>query len=75
VQRIIVRHGLSIDMADLLLNDFRSGTEEAQEPSAVSLPLPDEGTSYNHDAVAAIPPAVTSSCLSTHFTTPLLCRG
>ena len=55
VQRIIVRHGLSIDMADLLLNDFRSALKKLKSrPPSRSL-FPDEGTSYNHDAVAAIP--------------------
>lgn len=55
VQRIIVRHGLSVDMADLLLNDFRSAlTKLESRPPSRSLDR-DEGTSYNHDAVAAIP--------------------
>jgi len=54
VQRIIVRHGLSIDMADLLLNDFRSALKKLKSrPPSRSL-SPHEGTSYNHDAVAAM---------------------
>jgi len=57
VQRIIVRHGLSVDMADLLLNDFRSALKKL-EKRARSGAGDDVGRSgFNHDAEAAVPTA------------------
>jgi glutamate decarboxylase len=60
VQRIIVRHGLSIDMADLLLKDMRLAIArlDARPPSR---PLaPQEGASFHHDADPLIPDELVS---------------
>ena len=57
VQRIIVRHGLSVDMADLLLNDFRSALKKLEKRSR-SEAGDDAGRSgFTHDAEAAVPTA------------------
>ncbi len=55
IQRILVRHGFSRDMADLLLGDIRRSlaTLEAHPPS-VSLSEQEVG-SFNHDARPALP--------------------
>jgi glutamate decarboxylase len=67
VMRLLIRHGFSRDMADLLLADFRRAIAhlETHKPSA---PLStDEATSFTHDAVArdkrtaASRPAVSAS--------------
>lgn len=54
VQRIIVRHGFSRDMADLLLDDMRRALTSlnAAPPSVPS--SADEGGSFSHDAVPAV---------------------
>lgn len=54
VQRIIVRHGLSLDMADLVLDDIRRALSRltarpAATPPTVAVP------SFHHDAVPAVP--------------------
>jgi glutamate decarboxylase len=55
VQRIIVRHGFSRDMADLLLDDMRRAVAslDAAPPSVPSTAL--EGGSFSHDATPAKP--------------------
>jgi glutamate decarboxylase len=55
VQRIIVRHGFSLDMADLLLDDMRRALTRLDErpPSA---PAPTSvGATFNHDATPVVP--------------------
>lgn len=59
VQRIIVRHGFSLDMADLLLDDLRRGVAKLDDrPPSRSL-VPGEGTGFNHDAIPAVPEPVS----------------
>lgn len=54
LQRIIVRHGLSIDMADLVLVDIEKAVRKL-DVRPPSRPLAsDEGTSFNHSATAVI---------------------
>ncbi|AMM21471.1 glutamate decarboxylase [Frondihabitans sp. PAMC 28766] len=64
LQRIVVRHGLSVDMADLLLVDLAAAIAKLDSrPPSRSL-APGEGASFNHDATAAVPdgaPAVSRS--------------
>lgn len=48
IQRILVRHGVSLDLASLLIEDFKR-TLEYFEKHPVSVPLSDkDGTSFNH---------------------------
>jgi glutamate decarboxylase len=55
IQRILVRHGFSRDMADLLLGDMRRGLQTlAAHPPGVSLSEAEVG-SFNHNATAARP--------------------
>ena len=54
VQRIIVRHGLSLDMADLLLADFRRAIEALKNgPRGRRLEAGD-APSFTHDATPAL---------------------
>jgi glutamate decarboxylase len=54
IQRILVRHGFSRDMADLLLADMRRSLQTLQEhPPSSSLSEREVG-SFNHDAKAAV---------------------
>ncbi|MEP7368734.1 MAG: glutamate decarboxylase [Dermatophilaceae bacterium] len=50
VQRIIVRHGLSIDMANLLLKDMRSAIAKLDDRPPSRPLTPAEGKTFNHDA-------------------------
>ena len=55
VQRILVRHGFSRDMADLLLADMRRSLETlSNHPPRVSLSEAEVG-SFNHNATPAKP--------------------
>jgi glutamate decarboxylase len=55
IQRILVRHGFSLDMADLLLADMRRSLELLEEhPPSVPLGEKEVG-SFNHDATPARP--------------------
>lgn len=55
VQRIIVRHGFSHDMADLLLADLRRALADLEaRPPSVTLGAT-AGTSFTHDATPAVP--------------------
>lgn len=55
MQRIFARHGLSLDMADIMLDDLRRGIQALKDrPLSRSL-RPDEGASLSHDATAATP--------------------
>lgn len=48
IQRILVRHGVSLDLASLLIEDFKR-TLEYFEAHPVSVPLSEkDGTSFNH---------------------------
>ncbi len=54
IQRILVRHGFSRDMAELLLADVhRSLKTLADHPPSTSLSEQEVG-SFNHDAKAAV---------------------
>jgi glutamate decarboxylase len=54
IQRILVRHGFSRDMADLLLADIHRSLETlAKHPPSTSLSEQEVG-SFNHDAKAAV---------------------
>jgi glutamate decarboxylase len=54
IQRILVRHGFSRDMADLLLADIRRSLQTLQDhPPSSSLSEREVG-SFNHDAKAAV---------------------
>ncbi|HUN79461.1 MAG TPA: glutamate decarboxylase [Solirubrobacteraceae bacterium] len=54
IQRILVRHGFSRDMADLLLEDMRRSLKLLEDhPPSVSLGEADVG-SFNHNAKAAV---------------------
>ena len=54
VQRIIVRHGLSFDMADLLLEDMRRAIAKLDGRPPSNPLTPEEGASFHHNAVPAI---------------------
>ncbi|GLU47094.1 glutamate decarboxylase [Nocardiopsis ansamitocini] len=55
VQRIIVRHGLSLDMADMVLADIVQAVAKlAARPPARKL-VAAEAPSFNHDAVPVVP--------------------
>ncbi|RKR73521.1 glutamate decarboxylase [Frondihabitans australicus] len=61
VQRIIVRHGLSLDLADLLLDDLRRALEKLDDrPPSRSL-TPAEGRSFDHTAIARVADARSGS--------------
>ncbi len=54
IQRILVRHGFSRDMADLLLADIHRSLETLDEhPPSSSLSEREVG-SFNHNATAAV---------------------
>jgi glutamate decarboxylase len=54
IQRILVRHGFSRDMADLLLDDMRRSLKLLEDhPPSVSLSESEVG-SFNHNAKAAV---------------------
>ncbi|QWT24488.1 glutamate decarboxylase [Subtercola sp. PAMC28395] len=61
VQRIIVRHGLSIDMADLLLTDLRHAIAklDARPPSRPLTAA--EAPSFSHTGTVAVPDALVLS--------------
>jgi len=61
VQRIIVRHGFSLDMADLLLDDMRRGIQklDGRPPSRKLTAV--EGASFNHDARPVVPTEMVKS--------------
>jgi glutamate decarboxylase len=48
IQRILVRHGVSLDMANLLLGDFKHTLEFFDKHPVGSPITPEEGTSFNH---------------------------
>jgi len=54
VQRIIVRHGFSHDMADLLLEDMRRALASLQAAPPAVPSTAAMNASFNHDAVPAI---------------------
>ncbi|NNC11482.1 glutamate decarboxylase [Planctomonas sp. JC2975] len=55
VQRVVVRHGMSVDMADLLLADIRRSLDSlAKVPAGMHMPS-SESTGFNHDAVPRVP--------------------
>jgi glutamate decarboxylase len=58
VQRIIVRHGLSIDMADLLLKDMRMAIMKLDDRPPSRPLAPAEGASFHHDADPMVPDAL-----------------
>jgi glutamate decarboxylase len=50
VQRIIVRHGLSIDMADLILLDVENAIEKLDSRPPTRPLGASEGAAFNHNA-------------------------
>jgi glutamate decarboxylase len=54
VQRIVVRHGFSTDMAGLMVADLRSSLDRpaARPPSHAA--TADDGVAFDHDAVAHV---------------------
>lgn len=55
VMRVVVRHGFTRDMADLLIEDLRRCLEELRRrPPSVVMTRADGGT-FSHNAVAAVP--------------------
>jgi glutamate decarboxylase len=55
IQRVLVRHGFSGDMAELLLDDVRR-TLDGLHSRPPSRPLTEaEGGGFNHDATAVVP--------------------
>lgn len=54
VQRIIVRHGFSVDMADLLLEDMRRAIEKLDRLSPNLHLTPEEASGFNHDATPVV---------------------
>ncbi|WP_308465190.1 glutamate decarboxylase [Rathayibacter soli] len=61
VQRIIVRHGFSIDMADLLLEDMRRGIAKLDDRPPSRKLTAGEATGFNHDAIPAVPAELVKS--------------
>ena len=53
VMRVLVRHGFSRDMADMLLEDMKRGIEFLQKHRPASPQTAAEGTTFTHDGVAA----------------------
>lgn len=54
VQRIIARHGLSLDMADLVVEDVRRAIAKLVARPPTHLPTPSLVTSFHHDAAPAV---------------------
>jgi glutamate decarboxylase len=61
VQRIIVRHGLSLDMADLVLDDMRRAVDRLTTRPPARQRSAGEAPSFNHDAVPAVPTEMVKS--------------
>jgi glutamate decarboxylase len=55
VQRIVVRHGLSLDMADLVIGDIRKALARLGERPPTRKLTAADSQSFNHDAVPAVP--------------------
>jgi glutamate decarboxylase len=53
VMRVLVRHGFSRDMADMLLEDMKRGIAFLQKHRPASPQTAAEGTTFTHDGVAA----------------------
>ncbi len=60
VQRIIVRHGMSFDMADLLLKDMWTAITKLDDRPPSRPLAPAEGASFHHDADPVIPDALVA---------------
>jgi glutamate decarboxylase len=61
VQRIIVRHGLSLDMADLVLQDLSRAIEKLTARAPARRLTASEAPNFNHDAVPAVPAELLAS--------------
>ena len=61
VQRIIVRHGFSLDMADLLLEDLNRAIARLDSRPPSRPLVATEGTGFNHDAVPVVPDELVAS--------------
>ncbi|MBU1672789.1 MAG: glutamate decarboxylase [Actinobacteria bacterium] len=48
VQRVLVRHGVSLDLANLLLTDFRRNLEFFEKHPVTTSIRPEEGSGFNH---------------------------
>ncbi len=55
VQRIVVRHGLSLDMADLMLDDLRRALAKLDARPPARRLLASEAPAFIHDATPAVP--------------------
>lgn len=53
--RVLVRHGFSRDMADMLLIDVKRGIDHLLAHRPVSPQTAAEATTFTHSAVAAVP--------------------
>lgn len=53
VMRVLVRHGFSRDMADMLLTDTKRGIDYLLKHRPASPQTPDEGASFTHHGIAA----------------------
>ena len=54
VMRVLVRHGFSRDMADLLLKDVRRSIEHLHKHPVGVAQSPAEGTTFTHHGVARV---------------------
>ena len=61
VQRIIVRHGFSLDMADLLLEDMKRGILKLDDRPPSRKLTAKEGSTFNHDASPIVPIELVAS--------------
>lgn len=55
VMRVLVRHGFSRDMADMLLEDTKRGIDHLLKHPPAAPQTATEATTFTHSAVAAIP--------------------
>jgi len=55
VKLVLVRHGFSRDMADMLLEDTKRGIDYLKQHAPLMPQTAAEGTTFTHSAVAAVP--------------------
>ena len=59
VMRVLVRHGFSRDMADMLLGDAKRGIDHLKRHAPSTPQTVTEGTTFTHSAIAAVPVPAT----------------
>jgi glutamate decarboxylase len=59
--RVLVRHGFSRDMADMLLEDTKRGVDYLLKHRPVTPQTAAEGTTFTHDGAAAKPAHATAA--------------